>query len=122
MSDIPWWHQDLATLAASLSKGVLNEMKRRILTSNIQKEKLTLNESSDRMKSFFEREIIRYGNRKAAMKQKQQQLDTNKDQIDIYKEILRKLLQCNVELASKCQKNNIPIEKIIIHGKATCWH
>jgi hypothetical protein len=33
-----WWHDDMTSHATQLSKGVLTEMKRRILSSNIQKE------------------------------------------------------------------------------------
>ena len=39
-----WWAPALNTLAAQLSTGVLDEMKRRIQFTDIQKEKLTLNE------------------------------------------------------------------------------
>jgi hypothetical protein len=35
-----WWHDSMSALASQLRKGVLNEMKTRILTSNIKKEKL----------------------------------------------------------------------------------
>jgi hypothetical protein len=59
-----WWHEDMTNHAAQLSKGVLNEMKRRIQTSNIQKEELQLDENTERMKQFFEREIKRYTKRK----------------------------------------------------------
>ena len=45
-----WWHDDMTSHAAQLSNGVLNEMKRRIQTSNIQKEKLQLGENTERMK------------------------------------------------------------------------
>ena len=72
MSNEHWWHPSMNEMASELSKGVLNEMKRRILTSNIMKEKLTLNEKCHRMRQFFEREIARYTKRKAAMQEKQQ--------------------------------------------------
>jgi hypothetical protein len=71
-----WWHDDMSMHATQLSKGVLTEMKRRILSSNIQKEKLQLNESTERMKQFFLREIKRYTKRKDSMKLKQQQQET----------------------------------------------
>ena len=51
-------------LAGQLTRGVLNEMKKRIQTSNIKKQKLELDENSQRMKEFFEREINRYERRK----------------------------------------------------------
>jgi len=62
-----WWHEDMTNHAAQLSKGVLNEMKRRIQTSNIQKEKLQLDENTDRMKQFFIKEIKHYTKRKEAI-------------------------------------------------------
>ena len=37
-----WWSPALNVLAEKLSQGCLNEMKRRILKSNIQKQKLKL--------------------------------------------------------------------------------
>jgi hypothetical protein len=48
-----WWAEDMSPLAAQLSNGVLNEMKRRIQTSNIRKHKLQLNENTDRCYSAF---------------------------------------------------------------------
>ena len=80
-------------------------MKRRITTSNIQKEKLQLNEDTDRMKAFFEREIKRYNHRKDSMRLKQQSTDK-------YRDIIRALLIYNQSLATKCQGNRIPIEKV----------
>jgi hypothetical protein len=61
-----WWNPTMGELAKQLSKGILNEMKKRILTSNIKKEKLQLNEQSDRMKDFFQRKLrdIRNENRR----------------------------------------------------------
>jgi hypothetical protein len=44
MINTSWWHDNLTNLADQLSKGVLTEMKRRIQTSNIQREKLQLDE------------------------------------------------------------------------------
>ena len=113
-----WWHDDLSPLASQLSKGILNEMKQRILKSNIQKEKLTLNESTQRMKIFFERELTRYKNRKESLKQN----NTQKAQVEKYKLMLQKLMKCNIELSIKCQKNKIQIEKTTIQGQISCWH
>jgi hypothetical protein len=110
-----WWHDDMSELASSLPKGALNDMRRRILSSNIQREKLALNESTDRMKQFFEREILR-------VEKRRQKALVKEDQLDVYRSILKKLLKCNVELKSKCQKNNIQVTKIPIHGKACSWH
>ena len=99
-----WWHPSLTILADQLSKGVLNEMKNRILTSNIQKEKLQLNEDTDRMKDFFTREIQRFNNRKDNIKVKQQ---TTEHHIQAYRNIIRNLLKYNQSLANKCETNNI---------------
>ena len=55
-----WWSPALNVLAEKLSQGCLNDMKRRILKSNIQKQKLKLNEDTQRMRDFFEREIKRH--------------------------------------------------------------
>ena len=115
-----WWHDDLSPIAAQLSKGVLNDMKRRILTSKIHKEKLQLNESTERMKSFFERELKRYSHRMETLKQKNIKAENQKEEIEKYINILKKMKQCNLELAIKCQKNNIKIENIAVHGQASC--
>ena len=69
-----WWNPALNILAEQLSKGVLNEMKRRILGSNIKKQKLTLNEDTERMRQFFEREIQRHTKRKQKLNQKNKTL------------------------------------------------
>jgi hypothetical protein len=108
----------MSSFASQLSSGVLNEMKRRILSSNIQKEKLALNESGDRMKRFFQREIERYKKRKDAMNQKQKQSDQLQTQLEKYQQALTKILQCNLELAKKCQKHGIEIQKMTIIGSA----
>ena len=50
--------------AKRLTSGVLREMHDRILHTNIQREKLELGEDSDRMKAFFEREIVRCESRR----------------------------------------------------------
>jgi hypothetical protein len=113
-----WWHDDMSSFASQLSSGVLNEMKRRILSSNIQKEKLTLTESGDRMKRFFQREIERYKKRKDAMNQKQKQSDQLQTQLEKYQQALTKILQCNLELAKKCRKHGIEIQKVSIIGSA----
>lgn len=102
MSNTNWWHDNLSELAAQLGKGVLTEMKRRIQTSNIQKEKLQLDEDSDRIRSFFEREIKRYTERKEATQLKQANVTNLKD-------IIRQLVECNIALARKCRKNNFQL-------------
>ena len=50
-----WFSQTFRELASQLSSGALNEMKKRILNTRIQGEKLELNEESERMKAFFKR-------------------------------------------------------------------
>jgi hypothetical protein len=106
-----WWHDDMTTHAAQLSKGVLTEMKRRIETSNIQKEKLQLNENTERMKQFFEREMKRYTKRKEATQLKEQPLKST-DNAAAYQNIIRKLLTCNESLAKKCKSHLIITEKV----------
>jgi hypothetical protein len=110
-SEQHWWHDSMDELAAQLSKGVLAELKKRVLTSNIQREKLQLDEDSQNMRSFFEREIKRYTKRKEATRLKQTDL----------KDIIRKLVTCNIALARRCRKNNIPIVKVLIQGDAHSW-
>ena len=60
-----WWAPALNAVAAQLSSGVRAEMKRRIQHTNIQKERLALNEDTARMKAFFERELARFQRRAA---------------------------------------------------------
>ena len=60
-----WWAPALNAVAAQLSAGVLDEMKRRIQHTNIQKARLALNEDTERMKAFFERELARFKRRAA---------------------------------------------------------
>jgi hypothetical protein len=88
----------MSALASQLSKGVLNDMKIRILTSNIKKEKLKLTNSSQSMKSFFEREHKRYKTRKQNTKKKQ-------DKIGLYRQMIRELVQANLSLAANKIKN-----------------
>jgi hypothetical protein len=111
MNNTNWWHADLTELAAQLSKGVLTEMKRRILTSNIQREKLQLDEDSHNMRSFFEREIKRYTKRKEMTRLKQAD----------HSELIRALVQANICLARKCKKNNIQIVKVPISEGVHSW-
>jgi hypothetical protein len=97
-----WWHDEMTSHAAQLSKGVLTEMKRRVQTSNIQKEKLQLNKNTERPKQFFERDIKRYTKRKEATQLKEQQLKST-DNAASYQSIIRKLLTCNESLSKKCK-------------------
>lgn len=108
-----WWHDKIQPLADQLSKGILAEMKRRILTSNIQKEKLELNEDTARMRQFFEREICRY--------QKRKQYVQNQKQQD-HMQLIRQLVECNISLARKCAKNKIPLAKISIDEETHTWY
>jgi len=92
----------MTSQAAQLSNGVLNEMKRRIQTSNIQKEKLQLGENTERMTQFFEREVKRYTKRKETMRLKQEvQPATTRDKTAAYQSIIRQLLTCNASLGKK---------------------
>jgi hypothetical protein len=109
-----WWHDDMSLLAAQLSNGVLNEMKRRIHTSNIRKHKLTLNEDTERMTAFFNAEIRRYQKRKDTQKKKQ-------DKLDLFKDIIKQLVDCNISLARKCRNSKIDIEKVTINDQAFSW-
>ncbi len=113
-----WWHDDMSEKAAKLSNGVLNEMRRRIETTRVNKEKLELNESSERMNTFFDKEIARYTKRVESVKKKR---DVEQS-IETFKYIVRKLLECNISLAKKCRKHNIEIEKVVVFGKAVCYH
>jgi hypothetical protein len=106
-----WWHDDITNLAAQLSRGVLNEMKRRIQTSNIQKEKLQLNENTERMRQFFMREVRRYTKRKETMRLKQLQQPAT-DNSALYQEIIRKLIACNESLVKKCKSHFIVTERV----------
>jgi hypothetical protein len=85
-----WWHDNMTPLTAQLSNGVLNEMKRRISNSNIRKEKLTLNENTERMTAFFKAEIRRYKNRIDTQKKRQADLD----KLDVLKRMIRELVDC----------------------------
>jgi hypothetical protein len=69
-TDNTWWHSEMNAFASKLPPGVLNEMKQRVLKSNIRKEKLALTENTQRMKEFFQREIDRYTKRKAGMRKR----------------------------------------------------
>ena len=109
-----WWHDNLTTLANQLSVGVLNEMKHRITTSNIQKEKLQLNEDTPRIKAFFEREIKRYNHRKESMRLKNQSTDK-------YRDVIRALLIYNQSLATKCQEHDIAIDKVPLFSTIYSW-
>ena len=84
-----WWNPTLNYLAEQLSKGVLNEMKNRIIRSNIKKEKLKLNEDSKRMKDFFEREIQRHNKRKEKLKQKQLNVKNMTNELNLLKTQLK---------------------------------
>jgi hypothetical protein len=112
-----WWHSDNDDLTTQLSPGILNELQQRILHTNIQREKLQLNESSERIRQLFQREIQRYNKRMDAVQKKKKDLE----RINLYKTIARQLMHCNHSLAKKCRKNNIEIEKFVVHGTASCY-
>jgi hypothetical protein len=108
----------MSQFAMKLSSGVLNEMKRRILNSNIQKEKLSLDEASVRMRQFFHREIERYTKRQQRVKEKQETVMLTEKQLRAYQQAMTDILKCNLSLAKKCQKNNVVIERVNIVGSA----
>jgi hypothetical protein len=113
-----WWHDNMSSLTAQLSNGVLNEMKRRKETSNIRKQKLSLDENSERMTAFFKVEIKRYQKRKDNQKTRQAELE----KLDLFKRIIKQLVDCNISLAKKCKTANIPIEKVrICDQKVSSW-
>lgn len=127
-----WWHPCMAALAAKLSAGVLNEMRRRISTSNIQKEKLVLDEDTDRMRSFFDREIQRYTTRQTNQQQKRKQIQSRFASMEQDMQALQTQLQQSQKkcaqmralvqrqfnliyrLAEKCKEHNIPINMLTI--------
>jgi hypothetical protein len=112
-----WWHTDNNDLALQLSVGIRNELKHRILHTNIKREKLQLDECSQRIRELFQREITRYTKRLEAAAKKQSDLG----RVDLYRRIARRLHECNLSLARKCRKNNVAIEAVVVHGKATCY-
>jgi cobalamin-dependent methionine synthase I len=113
-----WWHDNMTPLTAQLSNGVLNEMKRRIENSNIRKQKLTLDENTERMTAFFKAEIQRYQKRKDTQKKRQAELE----KLDLFKRIIKQLVDCNLSLARKCKTAGIAIEKVrICEQKASSW-
>ena len=93
-----WWNPALNALAQQLSKGALNEMKRRILGTNIKKEKLQLDEDTQRMREFFAREIQRHNKRKQQLKQRQNKLYSITKQLQ---EVQQQLTKKENELRQK---------------------
>ena len=95
----------------------MNEMRKRVLSSNIQKEKLDLKENSKRMTDFFQREIERYNKRKQNMCKKQHESDelkrendelklnlkTQQDECEELKKIVRKQMDM-LERAAQLQR------------------
>ena len=120
-----WWNAAMQHLAVQLSKGVLNEMKQRILKTNIKKERLALDENTDRMRDFFDREIRRYNNRKEATKLKQQEIALIKEKVEAmkarYRKIIRELLLHNQSLYKKCDKHDILTERVRVWGDVHSW-
>jgi len=89
-----WWAPALKDLAAQLSRGPLNEMRKRILTTRIKGEKLKLDEDTERMREFFEREIKRANTRKENMRKR---LNEQSDEV-------RKLTEENEKIRAKLKK------------------
>jgi hypothetical protein len=65
-----WWNGAFSGIAGQLTKGVRNEMRKRILQTKIKGEKLSLGENTCLMREFFERELKRYQNRRANLAKK----------------------------------------------------
>jgi hypothetical protein len=122
MSNQQWWHDDMSSLAEQLGKGALTEMYRRILTSNIQREKLKPDESTDRMRSFFDREIQRFQKRKQAAADKKLAAESHQTKmIDAYKAVIRKLIKGNESFAKKCKDYSLKVEKVHCFGSVYSW-
>ena len=118
-----WWHPALSTVATKLSQGVLNEMKKRILSSNIQKEKLTLAEDSPAMRSFFDREIARYTKRKETLNHKNNEHEQLKVQIKEltsttknYEQIITQQFAMIKTLGEICKRHNLLPSQTINHN------
>ena len=111
----------MSPLASQLSTGVLNEMKRRILSSNIQKQRLQLRDSTPAMHQFFQREIQRYNKRKEKSKRKVQEADQLLKRLAAYEDAMTRILKCNLALAKKCKDNNIKVSKVNIVGSAVSY-
>ena len=72
-------------------------MKKRILNSNIKKEKLQLDENTERMKDFFGREIERYQKRKAKLLANQRRIEETEKQHKRVEQELKKTQKQNEE-------------------------
>ena len=55
-----WWHDSMQSLADQLSSRDLYDMRKRIMTKLVRKEKLKLNENTTRMRNYFRRVLARY--------------------------------------------------------------
>ena len=117
-----WWHDDFSHLAAQLGKGALREMHRRILTSNIQKEKLQPGERTDRMRAFFEREIQRYTKRRTKAEAKQKEAERQRAKtIEAYQNVIKRLWRCNQSLAKKCERARLSVARVHCFGSVYSW-
>ena len=108
-----WWHADMQALANELSPGVLKEMKKRILNSNIQKEKLALDESTKRMRDFFGREIARYTKRLNSLNAKKQVVSSLEEAIQRSQEEnvrLNEVIDKQVTLLKKIAKKYMAVK------------
>jgi hypothetical protein len=119
MSESSWWNSSWNELATQLSSGILNEMKKRILTSNVKKEKLQLDDKSEKMKEFFEREIQRYNKRKKTLSehrlQSQQAItdnERNKNQILELEKIIRKKEKDITDLREIIEKQMVMLRRL----------
>ena len=103
-NQVQWWHENLNSFAEQLPKGVLNEMKLRIENGNIRKEKIMMNEDTDRIKEFFNREIERYKkrlNKQDELQKSQKDLDLKLEEVqELEKKLIDKEEKYQSEIAS----------------------
>ena len=89
-----WWNPEMNHLALQLPNGMLSEMRKRVLSGKIQNETLELDENTERMKQFFEREISRYNKRKDHLNQRNKKVNELEIEIETLitdNEILKEL-------------------------------
>ena len=120
MAEGTWWHGAMNVLASRLAKGVLNEMKRRVINGKIQNQKLQLTENTQRMRAFFEREIARYNKRKQYLARRQAEADNAAAELDKLQEeakVMRvrieKLVKQNRDLHKQVARTDPILKKII---------
>ena len=115
-----WWNPEMNHLALQLPNGMLNEMRKRVLSGKIRNETLELDENTERMKQFFEREISRYNKRKDHLNQRNKKVSEMEIEIEtlitdneILKEENIKLKESYKTLEMEAFKTRSIIEKLI---------